>query len=308
MGIPLPPGSRGQVAVTDGLDATLARIARLGDEYELAIGSHGDGWIDSCELVEGGPAFERAIDRLGAGRPDPAAQRAIGSRFVQLYLGFLAPVVAAFALERRVPDVAAGNLRVRLNDAGWPSSFALVEPRFAALATDPTAGATVVPDGHSLAAWLNERAIQENAALLIQTVQARLRTSATPLWGSVAEAFARSLLWHVQPVAPTSAEVVRDAEVLLDREATPRPAGLRLADQVRLLEVVEDGGEWTFAARRTCCLQWCLPGGARCADCPLLREPEAPDLLRTRFSEAIARGRALREDPELTAWSGGRTS
>jgi hypothetical protein len=143
----------------------------------------------------------------------------------------------------------------------------------------------------------------------------------------VAEAFAESLLWHVQPVAPASGEVVRDAQVLLDREAAPRPAAPasgalppvrrtlaaragapRLADQVRLVGVVQDGDEWTLAARRTCCLRWCLPGGTRCEDCPLLREPEPPAALRSRLSEAIARGRALREDPDLLEWAGGRRS
>jgi hypothetical protein len=288
-----------------GLAETLARLARLGEDYELGLGPGGDGWIPARELVEGGPSFAQAMDRLLAQRRDAAAQRAIGSRFVQLYLRFLSPVVAAFALERRVPDVAAANLLVRLDPAGWPAGFALAEPRFAVLAGDPAAGeaTAVLEDGLALSGWLNEQAIQANAGLLIETVQRRLRTSATTLWGSVAEAFARSLLWHVQHVAPESSGVVRDAEALLDHHPSPR-----LADQVRLLDIVEDGSEWRVAARRTCCLRWCLPGGVRCEDCPLSREPGAEDLLRTRLGEAIARGRALREDPALGPWTGPRPS
>jgi ferric iron reductase protein FhuF len=289
---------------THSLAATLGRVARLGQDYELRLRPEGDGWVEASEIVEGGPAFERAIAALAGPRPDPAASRALGSRFVQVYLGYLAPVVAAFALERTVPDVAADNLLVRLDSTGWPTAFALASPRFATLAGSPSASeaATVLPDGEALSGWLNERAVEANVARLITTVQARLRTSPTTLWGSVAEAFAKSLLWHVQHVAPESAEVVRDADVLLHQPATPH-----LADQVRLLDIVAGGDEWRVAARRSCCLRWCLPGGARCEDCPLQRDPGVQDGLHQRLNEAIARGRVLREDPELVAWAGRRS-
>src|SRR5687768_8506933 len=142
------------------LRTTLARIARLGDHYELAIAPDGEGWMPADELVAGGWPFDEIVERLGGGH-GPAARRAIGSQLVLLYLRFVWPAVAAFALERRVPDVAAANLLVRLDDEGWPAAFALREPRMAVLAEDPAGGeaSVVTDDPAALMVWLQERAI-----------------------------------------------------------------------------------------------------------------------------------------------------
>lgn len=272
------------------LITTLARISRLGEPYALAVAPDDNGWIPTEDLIGGGPVFEGIVERIG-NAPGPATRRAVGSQFVLLYLRFVWPAVAAFALERRVPDVAAANLLVRLDDEGWPAAFALKEPRMAVLAEDPAAGeaSVVTEDPAALMVWLQERAIEANAAPLIETVRRRLLTSGTPLWGNVAAAFVHPLLWHVQHVAPESSSVVRDAEALLQRPTAPK-----LGDQVRLLRVVEGNDAWTVHARRTCCLRWCLPGEERCDDCPLVREPQAGTFLRERLSEAIAHGEALR--------------
>jgi ferric iron reductase protein FhuF len=289
----LPPPS-----AAAGLVETLARIARLGENYDLRIAPDDGGWVAAEELVYGGPAFEHIVERLSPGRGDPATRRAVGSQFVLLYLRFVWPVVAAFALERRVPDVAAQNLLVRLDDVGWPSAFALTLPRFAVLAGDPAAdeASHVAGDEAELLRWLHERSIAANAAPLIETVRNRLFTSGAALWGSVAAAFAHPLLWHVQHVAPESARIVRDAEAILSLREAPR-----LGEQVRLLRVIQGDEEWTIHARRTCCLRWCLPGESRCDDCPLVREPQAGEFLRARLAEAIARGEALRQELGLAA-------
>jgi ferric iron reductase protein FhuF len=272
---------------------TLARIARLGEGYDLRIAPEGGGWVRAGELVHGGTEFERVIKRLSPGRDDPGTRRAFGSQFVLLYLRFVWPVVAAFALERRVPDGAAENLLVRLDDAGWPSAFALVHRRFAVLDGDPAAdeASYVAGDEADMVRWLHERSIEANAAPLVETVRNRLMTSGSALWGNVAAAFAHPLLWHVQHVTPESAAIVRDAEAILGRPEAPK-----LGDQVRLLRVIQGDQEWTIHARRTCCLRWCLPGESRCDDCPLVREPHAGEFLRARLAEAIARGEAFREE------------
>jgi ferric iron reductase protein FhuF len=283
--------------LTDSVVDTLARIARLGQGYHLTIGA-GDGeWIPAEGLVHGGPLFERVIDRLGAWRGQPAVRRAIGSQFVLLYLRFVWPAVAAFALERRVPDIGAANLLVRLDDAGWPAAFSLASPRFAVLEGDPASdeASLLARNEAELLHWLHARSIDANAAPLVDTVTKRLLTSGSALWGNVAAAFAHPLLWHVQHVAPESAAVVRDAEALLSsRDST------KLGDQVRLLRVIQGDDQWTVHARRTCCLRWCLPGEERCDDCPLVREPQAGEFLRARLTDAIARGEALRAEIGLT--------
>lgn len=292
------PHARIEPTDGDGLAETVARIARLGEGYDLQIAPDGDAWVSAEDLIHGGPQFERVVDGLSAGASDPQARRAIGSRFVLLYLRFVWPAVAAFALERRVPDVAAANLLVRLDEPGWPVAFALAEPRFGALETDRAVAEAsfVAADEAELLGWLHERTIDANAVGLIETVRKRLLTSGSALWGNVAAAFAHPLLWHVQHVAPQATAVVRDTEALLSRRDDPR-----LGDQVRLLRVVRDGEEWTVHARRTCCLRWCLPGESRCSDCPLIREPQAGEFLRQQLTEAIARGEALREELGLPA-------
>lgn len=283
----LPPDRRG------GLADTLARIARLGEGYELRLQPTAEDWLPADELVHGGPGFERIIERLTLHATDPTTRRAIGSQLVLLYLRFIWPVVAAFALERRVPDMDARNLLVRFDEDGWPSAFGMAEPRFAALDNDPAAehASFVASDEADLLRWLHERSIDGNAAPLIETTRRQVHTSGTALWGNVAAAFAHPLLWHVQHVAAESAAVVRDVEALLGRREAPR-----LGDQVRLLRVVEGEEEWVVHARRTCCLRWSLPGEQRCDDCPLAREPDAGEYLRTRLAEAITRGEALRHE------------
>jgi ferric iron reductase protein FhuF len=280
------------------LAETLVRIARLGEDYELRIAPVGERWLPAAELIHEGPAFKRVIERLGAGQGDPTTRRAIGSQFVLLYLRFVWPAVAAFALERRVPDVAAANLLVQLDDEGWPAGFALADPRFAVLDGDRAQDEAifVAHDEAELLGWLHERAIEANAAPLIETIRKQLLTSGTALWGNVAAAFVHPLLWDIQPIAPESSSIVRDAEAILSRRATPT-----LGEQVRLLRVIEGDAEWTVDTRRTCCLRWCLPAEDRCDDCPLVREPQAGEFLRARLAEAIARGEALRQELGL-AW------
>lgn len=289
------------------LRTTLTRISRLGAPYGLEVGPRDGGWLPAEEIVSGGPLFDEIVERLGGGH-GPAARRAIGSQLVLLYLRFVWSAVAAFSLERRVPDVGSSNLQVRLDADGWPAAFAISEPRFAVLAGDPAAdqAAVVAADGPELLDWLQERAIDANAAPLIETVRTRLLTSGTALWGNVAAAFVHPLLWHVQHVAAESSSVVRDAEAILEWTRAPR-----LGDQVRLLRVIEGDEAWTVHARRTCCLRWCLPGERRCDDCPLVREPEAETFLRARLVEAIRSGEALRaelgiNEPEDFPESGAR--
>src|SRR5918992_1637836 len=172
------PSARGR----DGLAETLARIARLGDGYELHVRPIAEGWSWAEELVHGGAGFERIIERLGgAPSADPTVRRAIGSQLVLHYLRFLWPVVAAFALERRIPDVAAANLLVRLDGEGWPSAFSLAQPRFAVLQADPAAveSSFVAHDEAELLGWLHERSIDANAAPLIEQIRKQLLTSGT---------------------------------------------------------------------------------------------------------------------------------
>lgn len=280
-----------------GLAETLSAIAHLGDGYDLRIAPDERGWVPVHDLVHGGPSFEQLVEGLTAGKPDLKARRAVGSRFVLLYLRFLWPVVAAFALARRVPDAGAANLLMRLDGDSWPSAFALAQPRFAVLEDDPAAAeaAFIARDEVELVDWLHARSVEANAAPLVETTLTRLHTSGAALWGNVAAAFMHPLLWHVQQVTPESTAVVRDAEALLSRSEP------RLTDQVRLLRVVQDDEEWVVHARRTCCLRWCLPSESRCSDCPLLRQPEAGEHLRQQLAEAIARGESLRAGLGLRA-------
>ena len=242
------------------------------------------------KLADGGPAFERVIERLRRGGGGQVTERAIGSQLVRLYLRFVWPAVAAFALERRVPDVAASNLLVRFDGAGWPSEFALREPRFAAQEHDAAAAeaSIVVRDEAELLVAARPLDRRECRATHRDDPQPAAHERDCPV-GQRCRCLAHPLLWHVQHVAPESGAIVRDAEALLRRREAPS-----LGDQVRLLRVVQGDREWTVHARRTCCLRWCLPGDSRCADCPLLREPQAGEFLRSRLAEAIARGELRR--------------
>ncbi len=274
------------------LTATLERVARLGDGYQLHIAPAGPGWLRADELMPGGTRFEALVERLG-GAYDPVTRRAVGSQFVLEYLHFTWPAITAYAVERCVPDVSADNLLVRLDERGMPIAFGLAEPRFGVLEGDPLAGeaAFVARNDGELLAWLLGQAIDRNAGPLVEGIRARLSTSGTALWGNVAAAFVHPLLWHVQLVASDPAAIVRDAEALLRR-----PAERALGSQLRLLKVLNGDTEWTVTARRTCCLAWSMPDKARCAECPLVREPDAGEFLRAKLAEAIERGEAVRAE------------
>ena len=287
-------------AARDALGQTLARVARLGQGYELQIDPPGDEWLPAADVIAGGAAFEAARTRLGAASADPTSRRAIGSQFVVAYLRFIWPAVAAFALERRVPDVGPDNLLVRFDEAGWPAAAGLRHARFGALEVDRAGPDAAFRAGNDaiLLEWLHRRVVDDHAALLIETVQARFQTSGSALWGNLAGAFAVPLLWHVQHVVPDGRGVVRDAQALLGRDPSS-PAH----DKVQLVTVAHHDGDLTVHARRTCCLRWAMPAGNRCEECPLTRGPDAAAFMRARVAEAVQRGQALRAalapDPAL---------
>jgi hypothetical protein len=117
---------------------TLERVAKLGNGYQLEIAPVEGDWIAADQVVKGGPDFDRVAAILERDC-DAVARRAAGSQFVLEYLRFAWPAITAFALERRVPDVAAENLLVRIDERGTPVAFALAEARFAVLSGDPAA-------------------------------------------------------------------------------------------------------------------------------------------------------------------------
>jgi ferric iron reductase protein FhuF len=268
---------------TGPLAETLARVGRLGGEFVLWPRAEGGGWLPAGDFVGDRGALREALRRLDRVAGGRTSRRALGSTFALHYLRYLWPAVAALSLERRVPDMAAENVMVRIDDDGWPQEPALVEPRFATLASDPRAAeaAYVARDDADLFAWALRRMVDDHAAPLVRAVRLEANTTETILWGSVAAACALPLFWGVQ-LARDREAALRDLPLLLEHPTYPQ-----LHDRIQLRTVRHDGCDWTVHTRRTCCLYRRLPPGHLCEDCPVLREPEATELIEGLFTQAL---------------------
>jgi hypothetical protein len=239
---------------TSPLEGTLQRVAARSDRWHARLGVPDEpGWLTPAAVLD---RLDELIGRVAAAyRTDDAA--VAGTFFLNGYArAAIGVALVTLATERRVPDVAPGNVALFFPPSGIAREIALVTPSFAALPDDPAdghPGAIVVPDVEALRGWLRDRFVGGHIGALVEPLRARTRRGPRAIWATASDMCSGALAILAQESGSSEA---LDAEVraFLSNcaplvEATPLSAGWR---------------------RRTCCLAYRLPGYGLCSSCPCL--------------------------------------
>jgi hypothetical protein len=254
----------GRIAAEEagGLDLS----ARLGVPEE-------PGWITSADLLRDDTLLDGLLGRVGRayGTGDRAV---IGALFLRGYLWkLLLPTVAAFLVDRRVPDVGAENVALGFDERGSATSLAFLEGRFAVLEGDPaagSAGAVASKGEYDMLAWLGTRLAEDHLPGLFAALgRCGTRRAEKALWGMVADLVAEAFAW-VGPGLGREVEARAFAEGMLDG-SPPIPGTANFI----LLE--HGGGYIPTRVRNACCLYYRV-GDTTCLTCP--RNTDEERLLR----------------------------
>lgn len=236
------------------LAAALARLAeRAGDDLDLSadVGPApvGGGWLDRDALLVP-PTLADALARVGedAGTDEPRIQ---GTWLLEGYAwAIAAPVIGCALLRAPVPDVADGNVAVRLGEDGG----------IAAMRFRSGHGAMSCGDMDHVYAWLRRRLV-EHLEPVVARMRAVTRRGERALWACVEDSCAGAFLWLGDALSE-SERARADADRLLGVEPP-----LRLPAQ--FVEVPYSRGVDVIRARRGCCLSYRRPGHESCCfTCP----------------------------------------
>lgn len=259
------------------LAETLGRIAALeagGLDLSARIGvPEGPEWTRCADLARDDALLDELLGR--GGRAYETGDRAvIGALFLRGYLWkLLLPTVAAFLVDRRVPDVGAENTALGFDERGGATRLAFLEDRFAVLKGDPAAGAAgalVVKGENEMLTWLRTRLTEAHLPELFSALgRCGMRRAEKALWGMVADLIAEAFGW-VGPALGREVEARAFAEEMLD--GTPPIPGM-----ANFFVVEHDGGLIPTRVRNACCLYYRV-GEATCLTCP--RNTDEERLLR----------------------------
>lgn len=248
------------------LAATLERVSGAGSWGDIRLFGHagspaGPGWSTAAQLCSDAPVLDDLLRRLGREYGTDIPQ-VTGSLFLKGYLWrVLATTVAAFLLERRVPDLGAGSVGLRFDGRGFPTDLA-VNGTFAALPNDPDARhprVLVVPSEEDLSRYLAERFAGSHLPGLLAALRPRTRRGSSALRQMAVDAVADAFLIVGQGLG-REGEAVGFAEEVL---AGPSP----LSGKTNYFVVERDGRRETSRVRNACCLYYRL-GRDACLTCP----------------------------------------
>jgi hypothetical protein len=292
-------------------DHPLAATAARFDLFDVGA-PRGPGWHPLTAALD--PAWTAArVERLARGGEHGRRPRAAAGAFLAGDLAWVVavPVAAALLTERRCPDVAIGNVAIRVDDEGWSTRMAVVAPRFAALPGDAAAGsddATVVED---LA-----RLVDHTADLLAATftpVFTEVRRASpfgvSGMWGVLADHVA-AVLWALRERGASPAELRHAWDVVEQLVDALQRRAPRLRARSRLYRFAGGGTvpPVELPMRGTCCLYDKAPesraggGDGLCTTCP-----RRPDDERIRLVDEHLRRQATAagaSDPTASAGPG----
>jgi ferric iron reductase protein FhuF len=263
---------------TSPLEATLARVAAKSARWTMRIGRPESGCLDLAGVTK---RLDELMAALGSrhGTDDPSVT---GTCFLKIYTrAVVGAALVSLVTERRVPDVAPGNLTIGFAPEGTVHELALAVPRFAVLPDDPAAGhpdATVLADVEALRDWLRVRLVDGHLADLMPLLQVRTRRGPRALWGTVSDMCAGVLVSLAQAEGSVEAMARSDAESHAFLSAgPPLIAGPPLRPVVHADRVAVG---WQ---RLTCCLAYRLPDHGLCTSCPCIDSCERERRLRAEL-------------------------
>lgn len=236
-----------------------------------------ESWLSARDVVEDPGAFVRAqLNNSGARSAGAVRDVAIDLAGDVSWRAWGAPILF-YAVERRVPDLAPGNVLLRY-ESGYLAEVAFPGGRFAALAGDPLAGeaARVFGREAEMRRWMRE-SLEDLLGPLIREIRAATRVGERTLWGRASDLAAQRFLW--------TGELCGDwAWCGVEAEAFVKAEGSPLNRNNAFFEVEHGGRRGAFMRRSVCCREYRAPGGGHCEQCPLLPRQE----LERRALEVLA--------------------
>lgn len=193
--------------VSDELRQTLLKVSTVTPEFSATVGNLEQGWFCASELGDAtGNRLGEALQQTAKNYPGADA-RAQGALFMNQYAWNVSGVaIAAFLMQKRVPDLVSNNMALRTSTITWEedgesSEYDQLEVRFlsghfAALLDDPMAGQVDVltlPDVDSLREWLRQR-LEAHLQPIIARIHTNCGLSQAALWRIVADCCAQAFL------------------------------------------------------------------------------------------------------------------
>jgi hypothetical protein len=278
------------VAAADDAELALRAVAERTGLFDLGP-AVGPGWHLLAEATD--PAWTAArIDQIAAGDGHGPRPRAVAGAYVGGALAWtvLQPFTAVLVTEHRALDLAPEHLAVLLDDTGWTSRLRVVEPRFAALADDPDAGAAVavLADDAALLEWAAGRVVATFSPVF-GAVRASSPYGLSGLWGALADTLS-AVLWLLRDGGAGPEELARawaTTEGLVDAVQRRVP---RLKARSRPFRFETPVPPVTLPLRGTCCLYYRTPEAEAdatdglCTTCPRRTDPERVRLVERGFA------------------------
>ncbi len=267
------------VGVADPLRATLRRVGD-GDEW-LRASIDFDGATETIPIATLAATPERLAHLIARQcRRWETSDRAVGASFLfgHVVWRVVAPALACYLAERRVPVLAPHTVALSFDDDGDAIAVALRTTALLALPGDTAAAhpdVTVVADRPALRSALRA-GIATTIAPLIPSLKPWARRSDRTQWGEVADCIAAAA--HLAGTRLDRDEAIVEAQALL--EGTPP-----IHAACNFVEFAHAGRTERIHLRNTCCLAYRLPDHEYCSTCPLEEPARRVDRWRTAMEQ-----------------------
>lgn len=274
------------------LTQTMSRIMRIQGYLKVEMGpldsaTNKSDWFEPSTLfaMPSGMLYERIVDAQKQLQSKSAAM--IGSWLLQAYhWPIITAPIGCYLIDKRVPDLALENVKVRLGENGDVEAVAFTSSKFATLPTDPAAAhldAQVMPDVVALRTYLRQ-GLETHLGWIIEQLCQQIGCKPRGLWLDVADRCAATLIWLMQQIDERTdiATIEDEMEALLRVPASPLNH-----KKVGLFTLTHHGQTQAFLDRATCC-HWYRTkeaNGDCCSTCPRRTQTDRNERLLQYMAE-----------------------
>lgn len=226
------------------------------------------GWVRAADAVGDGEFLGKTLSRIERERGTDSRAFSGTAVLRDVLWRTLAPAVAAFLTERRLPDLRAANTALRFGETGLAEGLAFGKPRFIALPGDRDAGhpdAVILPSEDAVFAWMSGALAEGYLAELVPALRGlRVRRGTRTLWSVAADVCAEAFMFVGQELGRGEEACALGRRLL---------GVLPISGPTNYFVFEYDGGSMLTRVRNTCCLYYKLGSGA-CFTCPRTSDEE----------------------------------